>query len=130
MATGGLHGRGLYDGVLTPSVLRAEAASTMTTTAATALVQAGRDRQRARRGDHVLNGFVSGASARMLVSDSAAQGALTDAVAAGHVHRRDEERVVRVARTIADLDNHPEVTRQHVLEALTFAMPCIATTRV
>jgi predicted ATPase with chaperone activity len=65
----------------------------------------------------------------MLVSDSAAQAALTDAVAAGHVHRR-EERVVRVARTIADLDNHREVTRQHVLEALTFAVPCIATTRV
>jgi magnesium chelatase family protein len=66
----------------------------------------------------------------MLVSDSAAQAALTDAMAAGHVHRRDEDRVVRVARTIADLDNQPEVTRQHVLEALTYAMPCIATTRV
>ena len=53
----------------------------------------------------------------MLVSDSAAQDALTDAVAAGHVHRRDEERVVRVARTIADLDNH---RRSHVS---TFSKP-------
>ena len=64
----------------------------------------------------------------MLVSDSAAQDALTSAVAAGHIHRRDEERVARP--TIADLNNHPEVTREHVLEPLTFAMPCIATTRV
>ena len=63
----------------------------------------------------------------MLVSDSAAQDALTSAVAAGHIHRRDEE---RVARTIADLNNQPEVKRKHVLEPLTFAMPCIATTRV
>ena len=45
----------------------------------------------------------------MLVSDSAAQAALTDAEAAGHGHHGDEERVLRVARTIADLDNHPEV---------------------
>jgi predicted ATPase with chaperone activity len=65
----------------------------------------------------------------MLVSDSAAQPALTDAAAAGHGHHGNEERVLCVARTIADLDNHPEVTREHVLEALTFAMPCIATTR-
>ena len=89
--------RGLYDVVLTPSVLDGEAASTMTTASAAALVQGARDRQRARRGDQALNGFLSGTAARMLVSDSAAQAALTDAVAAGHVHRRDEDRVVRVA---------------------------------
>jgi hypothetical protein len=47
MATGGLHDRGLYDGVLTPSVLRAEAASTMTTMAANG-ARAGRSGSSAR----------------------------------------------------------------------------------
>ena len=86
----GLHGRSLYDIVLTASVLDGEVAARMATAAAAALVRAARDRQRARRGDPNLNGWASGTSARMLVSDSGAQDALTSALATGHVHRRDE----------------------------------------
>lgn len=105
----GLHGRGLYHVVLTPSMLDGEPASRMTTTAAAVLVHPRATGSAPTTATMRSTDGASGSSARMLVSDSAAQAALTDLWRPATFTTGGEERVLRVARTIADLDNDPEV---------------------
>ena len=90
----GLHGRGLYDLVLTPSVPGGAGRVDDDDGGRRALVRAART---------VSAPAAATTPQRMGVRDQrenagqrfGAQDALTSAVAAGHVHRRDEERVAR-----------------------------------
>ncbi len=65
------------------------------------------------------NGEMDGRLARQLVRlDGGAQEALSQAYAVGALSARGRHRVVRVARTIADLEGHERVTRSDLLMAL------------
>jgi magnesium chelatase family protein len=97
-----------------------------------ALVRAARERQRARWGrDAATENGGGGAAAsngsvgpRLLARDArmdaAAETALSAAYQRGTLSIRAHHRVLRVARTMADLDDSDRVAREHVLEALAF----------
>ena len=98
-----------------------ELADDAVTTSARALerVSDARDRQLARAG--VLNGDLTPSRLHATAeADEAAGGALRMLYERGVVSARGRDRLLRVARTIADLDASATVTRSHVLRAAAY----------
>src|SRR5581483_10679979 len=93
----------------------------ITSAEARAIVREARERQRSR-----FAGTSASANGEMDVRlarkharlDPGAEAALTDAYQSGMLSARGRHRVLRVARTIADLEHHERVTRLDVLTAL------------
>jgi magnesium chelatase family protein len=88
-----------------------------------ARVEAARERQRARLGPRGIrcNGEMSGAMARRMASlTSGAEKILARAVDRYVLSGRAFDRVLKVARTVADLEDRQRVDEEHVLEALRF----------
>jgi magnesium chelatase family protein len=99
--------------------LRAE--PTIDSATARARVAEARERQHARLAGSAArcNGEMDVRLVRHHVRlDPGAEQALSQAYAVGALSARGRHRVVRVARTIADLDGHDQVTRADVLTAL------------
>jgi magnesium chelatase family protein len=86
-------------------------------------VVAARERQSSRQG--CLNGRLDGRALQRFArpADRAAETLLGRAVSRHRLSVRGVTRVLRVARTIADLDGSSEVTARHVAEALQFRLP-------
>lgn len=98
----------------------AELASPALTTSAEvgAQVVAARERQAARQRG-AINGQMDGATVRRTVRlEAAAERRLRSAYEDGVLSPRGRDRVLRTARTIADLDAADEVADRHVLEAI------------
>ncbi|HEY8448935.1 MAG TPA: hypothetical protein VIL95_00475, partial [Bacillota bacterium] len=57
--------------------------------------------------------------------DPEARALLAEAYDRLHLSVRAHDRVLRVARTIADLEASPRITAEHVAEALAFRMPAL-----
>jgi magnesium chelatase family protein len=94
-----------------------------------AAVTAARERQARRlEGSPALsNARMSAAQVRRLAAlDAAAQRTLAAAYERDYISARGHNRILRVARTIADLDGHERVGADHVLRAL--AMRQVETT--
>ena len=88
-----------------------------------ARVAAARQRQRDRAAPGVagLNSRLTpGALERVAVLDQAARSRLATAASRLHLSGRAVHRVLRVARTIADLDRSEDLKLPHLLEALQF----------
>jgi magnesium chelatase family protein len=88
-----------------------------------ARVEAARDSQRARLGPRGLrcNTEMSGAMARRMAGlTSGAEKVLARAVDRYVLSGRAFDRVLKVARTVADLEDRERVDEEHVLEALRF----------
>ena len=82
-------------------------------------VVAARDRQRAR--DGTLNARLEGRALRQRATlDGAGRRLLDKAIARLALSARGFDRVLRVARTVADLDRSDAVTAEHLAEALQF----------
>jgi magnesium chelatase family protein len=80
-----------------------------------------RERQRARRPEGPLNGALSGVEVRADARlDEAGHNLLVKAADRLHLSGRAVHRVLRVARTIADLDGQGAVTSSHLAEALQY----------
>jgi magnesium chelatase family protein len=78
-----------------------------------------RERQRQRFGGACCNGEMDAREVRRHVRlDPAAADALARAYAVGVLSARGRHRIMRVARTIADLAHHDRVTHEDVLAAL------------
>jgi magnesium chelatase family protein len=107
--------------VARPAEAELRAPPATTSAAARALVAEARERQRARLRGSVArcNGEmdVRSVSRHVRLEDAAAQ-ALSQAYALGALSARGRHRVLRVARTIADLQRRERVTRADVLTAL------------
>jgi magnesium chelatase family protein len=70
-------------------------------------------------GDHKLNGQMTGRSLRKHCGlDEEGRGMLEQAMEALGLSARAHDRILRVARTIADLEASPEVRPEHVVEAI------------
>lgn len=100
-----------------PAAAELEQPPLTTTAAVAATVAAAQARQRAR-GDGTLNARLAPASVRALSCDGSARDVLRRAYRSGMLSPRGRDRVLRVARTIADLGGDREVGAGHVLEAL------------
>src|SRR5581483_11078020 len=85
-----------------------------------ARVDAARDRQRVRQG--TVNARLDGAALRSAcrLDDAAAERLLASGVARLQLSARSVTRVLRVARTIADLSARDAIAREDVAEALQF----------
>ena len=80
-----------------------------------------RARQRNRRPQGPLNGALSGMQLRRdAVLDAASRALLETAADRLQLSGRAVHRVLRVARTIADLDERPDIDASHVAEALQY----------
>ncbi len=104
-----------------PSEPELRAAPVIDSAHAAALVAGARERQRVRlRGSAARsNGELDGPLVTRLVRlESAAERALGRAYASGALSARGRQRVLRVARTIADLEGHEKVGEADVLLAL------------
>lgn len=91
-----------------------------------ARVAAARDLQRTRLASREIttNADLTGADLDdMAVLDGEAQALLTDAAEKLHLSARGYHRILRVARTIADLAGSTAITRVHVGEAVSFRRP-------
>lgn len=101
-----------------PSDLAADAVTT--TERARELVVAARQRQRARLGEGVAcNAHLDSRGLRdHLLLEPGADAPLVSAYAAGGLSARGRDRILRVARTAADLDGAERVGREHVVSAL------------
>jgi magnesium chelatase family protein len=98
-------------------------ASSEPTEVVRARVDAARDRQRARQG--ALNGALEGRALQRIcrADDKAGEALLGQGVAKLGLSVRGVTRVLRVARTIADLEGSPPLEARHVAEALQFRLP-------
>ncbi len=113
----------LLVGVERPPERALRSAGTVDSAGARERVAAARERQRVRlRGSRArCNGEMDGrAVSRHVTLASDAVQALADAYTAGALSARGRHRVLRVARTIADLGRHDEVTREDLMLALSF----------
>ena len=82
---------------------------------------AARARQRDRRPDGPLNGALSGPQLRRDVRlDASSQDLLTAAGDRLHLSGRAIHRLLRVARTIADLEGAADVAAAHLAEAVQY----------
>ncbi len=86
-----------------------------------ARVRAARAAQRTRQ--DVENSRLSGEALESLRRDPVLGGLLAQAMSRLELSARAADRLLRVARTIADLDGTPTVERRHLVEALQFR-PC------
>ena len=74
-----------------------------------------------RRGQHELNGRLDDAQIeRYCTLDAEAQAALNQATQRFALSFRSIKKVQKVARTIADLEESPEIRRKHLVEALSY----------
>jgi len=89
-------------------------------------VTAARQRQEARFADHptmLVNADAQGDVLEAIATpDSDARALLSKAAERFHLTARGYHRVIRVARTIADLDGSSEVRKPHVAEAISFRL--------
>jgi len=86
-------------------------------------VEAARDKQRLRLANYgvACNAQIGAADVRSVCRlDAGSMELLQAAMTRGSVSARAFDRITRVARTIADLDGAPEITRAHVGEALLY----------
>ena len=79
-----------------------------------------RQRQRGRRPQGPLNGALTGPQLRKEPLAAAGQTLLETAAERLQLSGRAIHRVLRVARTIADLDESPGIEEAHVAEALQY----------
>lgn len=100
-----------------PTAAELEQPAVTTTAAAAALVVEAQQRQLART-DGVLNARLTAGALRTLACAGAANEVLRRAYRGGLLSPRGKDRVLRVARTIADLDGAPAIGSNHMLEAL------------
>jgi magnesium chelatase family protein len=92
-------------------------------------VQRARDRQVGRQG--TPNARLSGSEANARAGlDATARALLREASARMHLTARAHHRVLKVARTIADLASSEAVTDAHLAEALSYRDPAAAEGRV
>ena len=93
-------------------------------------VQAARRRQHDRFADHptaALNADAEGDLLEQIAApDTEARHLLSRAAERFHLSARGYHRVLRVARTIADLDGAGDVRKPHLAEALSFRLPSVA----
>ena len=86
-----------------------------------ARVEEARGRQRARYGEPALNGDIDGARlAEAATPDEAGASLLQSATERLRLSARGYHRVLRVARTLADMDASDRVGRLHIAEALSY----------
>jgi magnesium chelatase family protein len=88
-----------------------------------ARVQAARDRQRERfqsLGIHSNAEMSSALIKKFCVLDSESQRVLGMAVERMHLSARSYQRIIKVSRTIADLDDSEQIKKQHIAEALMY----------
>ena len=101
-------------------LLRAEVVAENSATVRDRVIQA-RARQHARRPQGPLNGALSGTQLRKdAVLDANSQVLLETAADRLQLSGRAVHRVLRVARTIADLDDRPQIEQSHIAEALQY----------
>ncbi len=93
-------------------------------------VKAARRRQHDRFADHptaALNADAEGDLLEQIAApDTEARQLLSRAAERFHLSARGYHRVLRVARTIADLDGAGDVRKPHLAEALSFRLPSVA----
>ena len=89
-----------------------------------AKIQAAIDRQHNRYQDpYIYNGSLSSAKAATLLTlDSAAERLLRSAAENLNLSARSFYKTLKVAQTIADLDNKPLILSEHISEALSFRL--------
>jgi magnesium chelatase family protein len=80
-----------------------------------------RRRQEERYGPGVTNGDLSGTEIRRVVRlDRASKRLLASAMSQQDLSARAHDRILKVARTIADLGDGAEVSEKHILEAVQY----------
>jgi len=73
------------------------------------------------RGQNVLNGQLEDSDIdRYCILDSGAKGILDQAIVRYQLSFRSIKKIQKVARTIADLDNADNISKSHLLEALSY----------
>jgi magnesium chelatase family protein len=101
-------------------LLRAEVVAEGSATVRERVIQA-REQQRRRRPQGPLNGALTGTQLRRdALLDATSQVLLETAADRLQLSGRAVHRVLRVARTIADLDGRPQIDPSHVAEALQY----------
>ena len=87
-----------------------------------ARVNAAREIQRGRFGDRGMsNARMEGKELRSFCAlDAEGEGLMRDAFDAMNLSARSYDRILRVARTIADLEGAPEITAAHLAEAIQY----------
>jgi magnesium chelatase family protein len=114
----------IWKGVAQPSAAALSAAAEQTSAAVRTRVVAARRRQSERLGGGSrTNADLTPAELRRLPLATAAAALLADGQRAGGLSGRGHDRVLRVARTIADLAAEDEIGEGHVDEALSLRRP-------
>ena len=102
-----------------PSEAELRAPARVDSPTARARVAAARERQRVRLGSQCCNGEMDARQVRRHVRlEPAAEQTLGQAYAVGALSARGRHRILRVAQTIADLEQHDQVTHSDLLTAL------------